>query len=46
MAGEDPDEGGDAEDPGVLVGEPAAEFDLHPVGRAVSKRLREAAELL
>ena len=46
VTGEDPDEGGDAQDPSVLIGQSAAEFNLHAVGCALPERLREAAELL
>src|SRR5689334_6322160 len=46
VAGENPDEGRDAEDACVLVGEAATELDHDAVRRSFAERLREAAELL
>ena len=46
VTGEDPDQRRDAEDSGVLIGEPAAEFHFHPVRGALAERLGEPAELL
>ena len=46
VAGEDPDQDGDAEQAGVVLGDPAAELGLDPVDGAVAEALGEAAELL
>ena len=45
VAGEDPDEDGDAEQAGVVVGDAAAELDRDAVDRALAEALGEAAEL-
>ena len=46
VAGEDPDQDGDPEQAGVVLGDPAAELDLDPVDGAVAEALGEPAELL
>ena len=46
VAGEDPDERGDAEDPRVLIGQAASELHLDAVGRTLPQRLGQPAELL
>ena len=45
VAGEDADQDGDAEQAGVVGGDPAAELGGDPVDRAVAEALGEAAEL-